>query len=317
MFVKFLTSSIRFSAAFLYGATGEIITEKSGHLNLGIPGVMSFGGAVAVLTELSLLDSSGAGSPFLFVFAPILTSFLGGAAFGLLYSFLTVTLRVNQNVVGLALTTFGVGLSGYMVTNVQSTAAKVGSCGKYFLNLFHVTSENWFMQIFLSHGVLVYLAVAIAIVAHTILNKTRLGLHLRAVGENPATADAAGINVIAYKYCATVIGSGIAGMGGMFAIMDYMGGNWEYILEGIGWLCVALVIFTLWRPALAIPGSIVFGGLYIVSDYIKGIAFRQIELVRMLPYLITVVVLVLTSAFDSKNAQPPAALGIPYFREDR
>ena len=164
---------------------------------------------------------------------------------------------------------------------------------------------------------MVYLAIIIAIVAQVILNKTRVGLNLKAVGENPATADAAGVNVTMYKYVATMIGCAISAIGGLFTIMDYMGGNWEYIIEGLGWLSIALVIFTLWRPVLSILGSIVFGGLYIVVNYVKGITFAQIELVKMIPYLVTVLVLIVTSIFDSKNAQPPASLGLNYFREDR
>ena len=164
---------------------------------------------------------------------------------------------------------------------------------------------------------LVYLAIAIAVVAQIVLNKTRVGLHLRAVGENPATADAAGINVTLYKYLATCIGCGISGIGGLFCIMDYMGGNWEYILEAFGWLSIALVIFTLWRPALSILGSVIFGGLYIVTSYIGGITFAQIELIKMLPYVVTIVVLIITSIINSKETQPPASLGLNYFREER
>ena len=321
MFATFFSSAIRISATFLYGSTGEIIIEKSGHLNLGIPGVMSVGGAVGVIMEYYLIKAMGTTVPFLLVLVPVLASLIAGGLMGLLYSFLTVSLRANQNVVGLAMTTFGVGLAGYLVTGMQGKLAIVTRASKYYTNLFNIASDNWFVQIFLSYGILVYLAIIIAIVAQIVLSKTRVGLNLRAVGENPATADAAGINVITYKYTATCIGSAIAGLGGLFHIMDYMVGNWEYILDSFGWLCIALVIFTLWRPALSILGSFIFGALYISASYIPqivpGLALQVTEILKMLPYVVTVVVLIITSLFDKKSTQPPASLGLPYFREER
>ncbi|MBQ9370294.1 MAG: ABC transporter permease [Clostridia bacterium] len=315
-FVTFLASSLKLSATFLYGSTGEIITEKSGHLNLGIPGVMSVGAAVGCVTVFRLLKAEVA-SGFLLVFLPLLATLVAGGLMGVLYSFMTVTLRANQNVTGLALTTLGVGLAGHFMNGIRAESMILGRASKYYTSLFGINSTNWFVQVFLSHGVLVYLAIIIAIATQIILNRTRIGLHLRAVGENPATADAAGVNVTAYKYVATIIGSGIAALGGLFTIMDYMGGNWEYILEGFGWLSIALVIFTLWRPALAIPGSIIFGGLYIAAGFIKGISFAQIELIKLLPYVMTIVVLIFTSIVGNKKAQPPASLGLNYFREER
>ena len=315
-FVTFLSGAIKLSATFLYGSTGEIITEKSGHLNLGIPGVMSVGAAVGCLTVFKLLKAQVT-SGFLLVFLPILTTILAGGLMGLLYSFMTVTLRANQNVTGLALTTFGVGLAGHFMNGIRAESMILGRASSYYATIFSINSDNWFVQIFLSHGILVYLAIIIAVATQIILNRTRIGLHLRAVGESPATADAAGINVTGYKYVATIIGSAVAGLGGLFTIMEYMGGNWEYILEGFGWLSIALVIFTLWRPALSIFGSIIFGGLYIAAGYIGGITFAQIELIKLLPYVMTIVVLIFTSIVGSKKAQPPASLGLNYFREER
>ncbi len=317
MFVKFLSSAIRLSAVFLYGSTGEIIVEKGGHLNLGIPGIMSVSAAVSVLAEYSLIKSMGTSAPALLVLIPIIVAFLVGALMGFLYSFLTVTLHCNQNVVGLAMTTLGVGLAGYYMTGAGAKIMVVARASKFFIKLFDVQGGGAFSQIFLSHGALVYLAIIIAIVAQIVLSKTRTGLNLRAVGENPATADAAGIDVTKYKYVSTCVGCGISGLGGLFCVMDYMGGNWEYVLEGFGWLSIALVIFTLWKPALSILGSIIFAGLYIASSYIQGISFAQIELIKLLPYVVTILVLVITSMINKREAQPPAALGMSYFREER
>ena len=316
MFVAFLRSAFKLSATFLYGSTGEIIIEKSGHLNLGIPGVMSVGAAVGCYAVFKLLKAK-VYSAALLVLLPFLATLVAGGLMGVLYSFMTVTLRANQNVTGLAMTTFGVGLAGHFMNGIKSEVFLVTKASQFYSKLFTITSDNWFVQIFLSHGFLVYLAIIIAVVAQLVLNKTRVGLHLRAVGESPATADAAGINVTGYKYVATIIGSAIAALGGLFTVMDYMGGNWEYVLEGFGWLSIALVIFTLWRPALSIVGSIIFGGLYIASSFIKGITFAQIELINLLPYVMTIVVLIFTSIVGSKKAQPPASLGLNYFREER
>lgn len=312
-----LTSIIQISAILLYGCTGETITEKGGHLNLGIPGIMSVGAAIGVLTEY-LLGLMGLNVPFLVVIIPIITTFIGAGIVGLLYSFLTVTLRCNQNVTGLTITTFGVGLTGVIIEPIKVKSATIISrFSKYFRKLFPFAANMGdFGKIFFSYGILVYLAIAIAIVTQIVLNRTKIGLHLRAVGENPATADAAGINVAKYKYFSTIIGSGIAGLGGLCCIMDYLSGSWGYIMEVFGWLAVALVIFTLWRPVLAILGSIVFGGLYMLTSYID-VPFAFNELIRLAPYLVTIIVLIVTSIIGKKEAQPPAALGTNYFREER
>ena len=313
--LAFLVSAIRLGMTFLLGSTGETITEKSGHLNLGIPGVMCVGAACGCYAEYMYFTAVGRNIiPLLAVIIPLIASLLGGALMGLLFSFLTVTLRANQNVTGLAITTLGVGMSEYIIAEASTIFTK-GS--KYFTaSLPFADKLGWFGELFLGYGVFVYLALIIALGTSFVLNRTRVGLHLRAVGENPATADAAGINVSRYRYVATCVGCGIAGLGGLSFIMDYLNGNWEYCVDAIGWLSVALVIFTVWRPNLAILGSIVFGALYVASSYIVGVSFAGKELFKMLPYIVTILVLVITSMRSKKN-QPPAALGLPYFREER
>ena len=143
-----------------------------------------------------------------------------------------------------------------------------------------------------------------------------MGLHLRAVGENPATADAAGINVTRYRYLATIIGSGIAGLGGLFYIMDYLTGSWEYSIDALGWLSIALVIFTVWKPNWSILGSYAFGGLYILANYIK-VSFSMMSILKMVPFVVTIIVLIITSIRGKKENQPPLSLGVNYFREER
>ncbi|MBE6999982.1 MAG: ABC transporter permease [Clostridia bacterium] len=314
--LAFLVSAIRLGMTFLFGSTGETITEKSGHLNLGIPGVMCVGASCGCFAEYLYLSAARKSVvPFLAVLIPILATVLGGAVMGLIYCFLTVTLRANQNVTGLALTTFGVGVSDFMIAK---TGAIYSRGTRYFTaSLPFADDLGWFGELFLSHGILIYLAIVIALVSSFVLTKTRIGLNLRAVGENPATADAAGINVARYRYVSTCIGCGIAGLGGLSFIMDYLHGNWEYCIDAIGWLAIALVIFTVWKPNLGIVGSLVFGALYIASSFITGVSFASKELFKMLPYVVTIVVLIFTSIRDKKENQPPAHLGLNYFREER
>ena len=314
--LAFIVSSIRLGMAFLFGSTGETITEKSGHLNLGIPGVMCVGASCGCFAEYLYLSEVGPDANyFLAVLIPIIATVIGGAVMGFIFSFLTVTLRANQNVTGLALTTFGVGVSDYMIAETGPVYSK-GS--RFFTMTFPFAEDlGWFGEIFFSHGILIYLAIIIALVSSYILTKTRVGLNLRSVGENPATADAAGINVSRYRYAATCIGCAIAGLGGLSFIMYYLNGNWEYCIDAIGWLAIALVIFTVWNPSLAIIGSIIFGGLYIASSYITGVSFASKELFKMLPYVVTIVVLVFTSIRDKRENQPPQSLGLSYFREER
>ncbi|MDD6645484.1 MAG: ABC transporter permease [Oscillospiraceae bacterium] len=312
----------------LFGSTGEIMTEKSGNLNLGIPGIMYVGGISGVigafLYENSLATPQDANG-FLAISIPLLCSILGSLIMGLIYCFLTVTLRANQNVTGLAMTTFGVGFGnffgGSLIKLVDSDVPSITltTTSNYFrTTLPFAESTGWFGKIFLSYGFLAYAAIIIALGCSFFLNRTRGGLHLRAVGENPATADAAGISVEKTKYLATCIGSVIAGFGGLYYVMDYANGVWSN--DGFGdrgWLAIALVIFAIWKPKSGILGSILFGGLYIIYLFIPGLALRTQELFKMLPYVVTIVVLIIVSIRNKKENQGPQSLGLSYFREER
>ena len=256
---------------------------------------------------------------------PLLACLLGSLLMGLLYCLLTVTLRANQNVAGLALTTFGVGFGNFFGGSlIKLTGAEVPSIALsrtsacFSRALPFADKLGWFGEVFLSYGFLAYLAIAIALLASYVLKKTRRGLYLRAVGESPATADAAGINVSQYKYKATCIGSMIAGLGGLYYVMDYASGVWSNDAFGDrGWLAIALVIFTIWRPNVSILASILFGGLYILYLFLPSGNLAVKELYKMLPYLVTLVVLIFTSMRNKREDQPPAALGLSYFREER
>lgn len=326
-FVSFFPRAVMQGIPLLFGSTGEILTEKSGNLNLGIPGIMYVGGISGVIGSF-FYEQSAAGqlNGFLAIMIPILCSLLGSLLMGLLYCFLTVTLRANQNVTGLAMTTFGVGVGNFFGGSlIKLTNSEVPSIALSKTSLFFKTtlpgadSTGWFGQLFLSYGFLAYLAILIAIGASYFLNRTRAGLHLRAVGESASTADAAGINVTKSKYLATCIGSMIAGLGGLYYVMDYANGVWSNNAFGDrGWLAIALVIFTIWRPSASIWASILFGGLYILNIYLPtGTQMAVKELYKMLPYAITLVVLIIVSLRKKREDQPPASLGLSYFREER
>ena len=317
MFLTFLRNAIRFSTIFLFGSTGETITEKSGHLNLGTPGIMCLGALGGCVGSRIYLNSIGSDPALINGFSAVMTGVIFAMIFaglgGLLYGFLTITLRCNQNVTGLAITTFGAGATNFFITYVDRTGFNY-LAAKYTAPI--STASDWFSSIFLSHGVLVYSAIVLALIVAFVMKKTRTGLNLTAIGENPATADAAGINVTGYKYVSCVLGGAVSGLGGLFYIMDYLYGSWEYSIDAMGWLAVALVIFSVWKPNWGILGSILFGALYILPTY-AGVNFSIQELVKMVPYAVTIIVLVITSIVNRRESQPPAALGLSYFREER
>ena len=328
MLTSFIHRAVMQGIPLLFGSTGEIITEKSGNLNLGIPGIMYVGGISGVIGAFLYEQSVPSGqqiNPLLAVIVPLLSCILGSFLMGLIYAFLTTTLRANQNVTGLALTTFGVGFGNFFGGSLikltgsslpSITLTRTSNC--FRTSLPFADDLGWFGEIFLSYSFLAYAAIAIALIAAVVLSRTKVGLHLRAVGENPATADAAGISVGRYKYFATCIGSVIAGLGGLYYVMDYANGVWSNDAFGDrGWLAIALVIFAVWKPHVSILGSVLFGGLFIVYNYIPNLAVSTQEIFKMLPYIVTILVLVIVSMRKKRENQPPAHLGLSYFREER
>ena len=322
--ISFIQRAILQGTPLLFGATGEILTEKSGNLNLGIPGIMYIGAISGVVGGFFYQNSVARVQSAAAILIPLLCCLAGSLLASLLYCFLTVTLKANQNVTGLAITTFGVGVGnffgGSLIKIVKSDVpylALVKVAKVYKTTLPFAKNMGVFGQLFFSYGFLVYLAVILAIAVSLFLSRSRAGLYLRAVGENPATADAAGINVTRYKYLATCIVGMIAGLGGLFYIMDYSNGIWSNNGFGDrGWLAIAIVIFATWKPTMAILGSYLFGALYILFNYLN-VPMRLLPLIQMLPYLVTIIVLVAVSIRKKRENQPPASLGLSYFREER
>lgn len=322
MIVTFLMSAIAIGTVLLFGCIGETITEKAGHLNLGIPGIMctgTLGGCLFVSLYLNGLANVEEASWFVLALVSLLGAFLFAMLTGAIYAVMTITFHCNQNITGLAITIFGNGLTQFLMHSYVdktgfSTAGKIiAKCLPFAEN------SNGVIKVIFGHGIYVYLAIAIALITTFIFNRTKIGLNLRAIGENTPTADAMGVNITLYKYVAILLGSGIAGFGGVFYVMDYVKGSWENssTIEAFGWLAIALVIFTLWKPNVSIVGSYLFGGLYIAAFVFNNIASSEREILKMLPYVITIIVLIITSMMNKKEHQPPQHLGLSYFREER
>ena len=322
--LTFLQKAIIQGIGILFGSIGEIVTEKSGNLNLGIPGLMYMGGIAGLMGAFYYEAAAAVPVPFVGMLVSLLCTLLCSAFGALIYSFLTITLRANQNVVGLALTTFGIGFGNFFGGSISRLAGGVGqvsvavTASAYQASIPGLNKIPVIGKLLFSYGFLTYVSIILAFLVAFILLKTRVGLNLRAVGENPGAADAAGVNLNRYKHIATVVGGAIAGLGGLYFVMEYLGGTWTNNGFGDrGWLAVALVIFSLWDSRKAIPGAFLFGGLYILYMYIPGLSRGVQELFKMSQYVVTIVVLVITSIKNQKENQAPEALGVPYFREDR
>ena len=322
--ILLLVAAIAYGTPLLFGTLGEILTEKSGNLNLGVEGIMFMGGAIGLGGMFYFEKLTGITSYPLAVLIALLAAFLAGALASLIFSFLTITLRTSQNVTGLALAIFGTGVGQFAGEMMR---IRVGGYVSLSLELTNALPASPFPQalqdipyigkLLFGNSIFFYLGILAAVLMHLFLKKTRKGLYLRAVGENPSTADSAGISVTRYKYLATVVGGGLSAIGGVVYIITTAGCTWNNEgLSGVGWLAVALVIFCLWRPLSAIWGSVLFGALMILYMRLQ-LSFVPTELYKILPYVVTVIVLILTSLRNNKEKQPPEALGLAYFREDR
>lgn len=323
--ISLITTAVSFGTVIMYGSLGEILTEKSGHLNLGVPGIMYLGGIGGLIGAFIYETHTASPVPFVGLVIALLCTLLCSVLGGLIYSFLTISLRANQNVTGLTLTIFGSGIANFFGGSLSKLAGGVGqisvaATSSAFRATQHLTDKLGAVDsIFFNYGFMVYLALAIAVVMSFFLNRTSRGLNLRAVGEDPATADAAGINVTLYKYLATCIGAAVSGLGGLYYVMDYIKGTWanDGNIEAVGWLAVALVIFATWKPLRSIWGAYLFGALYWLYNFIPGLTRSSQEIFKMLPYIVTIIVLISVSLRHKREDQPPTSLGLSYFREDR
>ena len=316
MIINFLFAAIKAGTPLLFGTTGEIITEKSGHLNLGVEGLMFMGAFMGFFvgyhTESLPLT--------------LLAAFAIGVFGSLIYAFLTVTMMANQNVTGLTLTIFGTGIAKFFGEQMISEAGGSPKLSRAFMNSISekpvpvLGDIPVIGKLLFGHNPLVYISIAVAIVCSVYMLKTKAGLNMRAVGENAAAADAAGINVTLVKYIHILIGGGICALGGAYLSLINGGGIWNNssVVNGQGWISVALVIFASWSPIKAIFGSLIFGAFSVLQFYVpKDVIVIPNAFYVMLPFLITTVVLIIASMRKSKEGSQPAGCGTNYFREER
>ena len=324
--IALIAAAGTYATVLMFGTLGEIITEKSGNLNLGVEGIMYMGGILGLVAanRYEAIVGEAASNGLIAIIIAILGAFAAGALAGLIFSFITVTLRANQNVTGLAMTTFGTGVAKFIGEVMRHKLNGYVSVSNHLKEVFSLKFMPSFLKdipvigpVFFNQVHFFYMGIILAVATHLFLTRTKTGLYLRAVGESPVTADAAGINITKYKYLATIIGGGISAIGGMVFTMTTAGCVWiEASLSGIGWLSVALVIFCTWKPLNSLWGSLLFGSLMIMYLWII-IAGIPTEIYKILPYFVTLIVLIITSIRNNKEKQPPASLGLNYFREER
>lgn len=316
MFLKFLIAAVGAGIPLLFGTVGEIFNEKTGHLNLGVEGMMSIGACSGFMFGY-FTDS--------FVIAILMAAVAGGLS-AAIYALLTVSFMANQNVTGLTLTIFGVGLANLI--GVMMLEASPEGTLKLSSNVISAMSGVYIPvlsdlpvvgELLFSYTPFVYLGIVIAIAGSWYFYRTKIGLNVQAIGENPASADAAGINVTRMKYINIIIGGAICGIGGAYCSMVINGGVWiSDNVGGLGWIAVALVILANWKPANAIWGSLIFGGLRVLKYYAPKSVFPFPDaFYDMLPFLITALILVVSSMRKSKKMNLPAYLGMNYYREER
>lgn len=307
--ISFFAAAVVAGTPLLFATLGEIITEKSGHLNLGVEGMMLMGAVMGFMAGYSTQNAIVA----------VLAGAFGGMLGALVFAFLTIELRANQVVCGLALSIFGGGLASFLGKGIGGKA--VPAAVKAFFTPVSIPLLGDIPilgKIFFRQDVYIYFGYIIAILLGVYLYRTRPGLTLRSIGESPSSADAAGINISLYKYIHTLMGGALCGLGGAYLSLVYVPAWQEGITAGRGWIAVALVIFATWNPYKAIMGSYLFGGLDIVGFRLQGTRFSVSQyLIDMLPYVVTIAVLVFVSMKKSKDNSPPKGLGEPYFREER
>ena len=304
---SFLTASVIAGTPLLLAILGEIITEKSGSLNLGVEGMMLMG-AIGGFATAYHTDSA--------MFALLAAMICGGLG-ALIFGFITVTLRANQTVTGLALTIFGTGITNYFGSGFVGRVVPEGVKNSFAITKIPVLSEIPVIgNALFNQSTFIYLSYILVIIVGIYLYHTKFGLYLTAVGENPGAADSAGIKVTLYKYIHIAIGGMLCGLSGAFLSLIYVPAWQENLSAGRGWIAVALVIFCKWNPFMTFVGAYVFGGLDIIGFRLQQYDIQVSQyLINMLPYVITISILIISSVRGKSRG--PNSLGLNYFREDR
>jgi simple sugar transport system permease protein len=315
--VVLAASAILYGTPLLLAALGELLAERSGVLNLGVEGMMLVG-AVMGFWAVQRVDELGG----TVLWAAIAIAAFAGAATALIHAFLVITLRANQIVSGLALTIFAgaAGLASYLGNDLELTGAPAEHAFVH-LDLLGLGDLPVAGPLLFDQNALVYLSWLLVVAVGLYLGRTRLGLNVRAVGESPASADAMGINVTAYRYAHTLVGGAFAGVAGACFSLAITP-QWQItITGGVGWIAIALVIFAFWRADLCLVGAYLFGALSALPALLQARGWLTAipsAVFDSLPYVMTIVVLVLvSSSLARRRLGAPAALGRPYVREER
>ena len=314
--IAFLQTAVQMGTHILFAVLGGILCEKAGNMNLGIEGMMLLGASLGFSAALSTANPVAA----------VCAAGLAGAGGALIYAIITVTLRGNQVVTGLILTIFGTGVSGFLGKNLSghplpdAISQAFAPVSVPLLSRIPVIGPIFFQQ-----SLYVLAGMILAVALYCYFQYTRAGLNVRTVGENPAVADTSGIPVALYKYLHICAGGFLCGLGGAYLSLVFVPRWQENITAGAGWIAVALIIFSTWNPLKAIFAAYIFGAL-------KGIGFKfqninlvilgkkivfYPQLLYMIPYIATILVLLLITLRKKKEYQAPAGLGNPYFREER
>jgi simple sugar transport system permease protein len=313
LITSLLAVTIRAGTSLLYATLGEILTERSGVLNLGLEGMLL----------LSAVSGFAAAFHSHSVLVGLTAAIVMGGLLGLLHAFLTITLRSNQTVTGLALTIFASGMASFLGQRLGPQGMPlVGQIGPRFERLaLPVLARLPFVgRTFFQQDALVYASYLLVPAAWLLLYRTRPGLYLRAVGENPRTADAMGIHVTRTRYLYTILGGMLVGLGGAHLSLAYTPGWTENLSGGRGWIAVAMVIFATWDPLRAWFGAILFGGINAVQLRMQAAGTTiPSAFLHMLPFVFTIVILVVITWWEAfgKRVGAPAALGTAYLREDK
>ena len=312
----YLQTTAQMGTPILFGTLGGILCEKVGHLNLGVEGMMLMGAVAGYMTGLS------SGNPLL----ALLAAGFSGAFGALLYAIVTVTLQGNQTVTGLVLTTFGTGLSSFLGKSMVGVSLPASIQEAFSVRTIPVLADIPIVgKMLFQQSPYVTVALLLAVLLWLYMNKTTMGLNMRAVGEKPGAADASGINVTGCKYLHILAGGFLCGLGGAYLSLVFVPRWQDEITAGIGWIAVALVIFSTWNPLKAIFGAYFFGALrglsFVVQNLDMSLFGRKVviasQFLDMLPYFFTIVVLVFITMGKKAENQAPKALGNAYFREER
>ncbi len=304
VFLTALKAAIPAGTPLLLGTLGEIYAERSGVLNLGVEGMMIMGAVTSFGMTLST------GNPWL----GLAMAALVGGLMALIHAFLSITLRANQVVSGLALTMFGLGMSGMLGKKYIGTPLP---CRLRATPIPLLKDIPFLGPILFQHDALVYLSLALVPILWFVLFKTKVGISIRSVGEAPATADAMGVNVFLVRYLCVLFGGVLAGLGGAYLSIVYAPAWIEGMTAGAGWIVIALTIFAMWSPTRALLGAYLFGGVKVLQYRLQPLGISP-NLLNMLPFIFTIIVLLAgTREVIRERIGAPSALGVPYAREEK